>query len=95
MTDKECTQVAMVNWQVTATTIYCNAIDEEVTVMVYKDWSVKCTGYNKYHSSDKEASSLLKKKSKRLKRQLECLGTECPQVTRYKEKLLSEESQKK
>ena len=35
----------MVDWQVTATTIYCDAVDDDVTLLVYKDGSAKCTGY--------------------------------------------------
>ena len=84
----------MVDWQITATTIYCDAVDEEVTLLVYKDWSTKCTGYKKYGEPSKEMLDLLKKKSKQSKRQLECTGLECPQITQYKEKLLTEESGK-
>ncbi len=79
------------SWQLTATTIDCDTVDEEVTILVYKDWSVKCTGHAKYTSS-RETSRLLRKKSQSLKRRLECSGPECPQVIQYKEKLLSEES---
>ena len=86
--------VIEVNWQVTATTIYCEAVDDEVTVMVYKDGSAKCTGYKKYGEPNKEIVSLLKKKSKRLKRQLECVGSDCYRVTQYKEKLFAEEARK-
>ena len=81
----------MVNWQLTATTIYCDAVDDEVTLLVYKDWSVKCTGYRKYGESSKESLSLLKRKSEQLKRRLECEGPECCRVIQYKEKLLAEE----
>ena len=84
----------MVNWQVTATTIYCDAVDDEVTLLVYKDWSTKCSGYGKYYQPSKETLNLLKRKSKQLKRRLECEGLECPQVSQYKEKLLSEEAKK-
>ena len=28
--------MSMVNWQVTATTIYCDAVDDEITLLVYK-----------------------------------------------------------
>ncbi len=35
----------MVNWQITATTIYCEAVSDEVTIMVHKDWSVTCTAH--------------------------------------------------
>ncbi len=84
----------MVTWQVTAATIYCDAIDDRVTIMVYKDWSLKCTGYDKYSQPGKETASLLKKKRKRLNRQLECRGLECERIIQYKEKLLSEEPSK-
>jgi hypothetical protein len=81
----------MVNWQVTATTIYCDAVDDEVTIMVQKDWSIRCTGYYKYSGSN-EGSASLKKKAKKIKRQLKCEGQECFRVTRYKESLLKEET---
>jgi hypothetical protein len=84
----------MVDWQITATTIYCDAVDEEVTLMVYKDWSTKCTGYRKYGAPSKEMLNLLKEKSKQLKRQLGCMGLECPRITQYKEKLSTEEANK-
>ena len=84
----------MVNWQVTATTIYCDAVDDEVTLMVNKDWSTKCTGYQKYGEPSKEILNILKRKSKQLKRQLECTGPECSRVIQYKEKLISEETSK-
>jgi len=38
-------------WQVTATAIYCDAVDDEVTILVYKDWSTERTGYKKYVES--------------------------------------------
>jgi len=84
----------MVSWKITATTIYCDAVDDEVTVLVYKDFSTKCTGYQKYHKPSKELAKLLRKKSKHLGRQLACPGLECPRVIQYKEKLLSEETEK-
>ena len=82
----------MVNWQLTATTIYCDAVDDEVTLLVNKDWSVKCTGYQRYGKPSKEIFNLLKRKRKQLKRRLECIGPECSRVIQYKEKLLSEET---
>jgi len=84
----------MANWQITATTLYCEAVDDEVTILVYKDGTAKCTGYKKYGEPDKEILNLLKKKSGQLKRQLECAGSECSQVTQYKEKLFAEEAKK-
>ncbi len=83
----------MVNWQVTATTIYCDAVDDDVTLLVYKDWSVKCTGYSKYGERSKDTIRLLKKAGQ-LKRQLGCAGLECYRVIQYKEKLFSEEAKR-
>ena len=87
-------RIGMVNWKVTATSIYCDAVDDEVTIMVYKDWTAKCSSFDKYHEPSKEISRLLKKKSKQLKRQLECNGPECSRVIQYREKLMSEEASK-
>ncbi len=84
----------MVDWKVTATTIYCDAVDDEVTLLVYRDLSTSCTGYKKYSQPTKKISSLLRKKSKRLERQLECEGPECRRVVQYKEKLATEEKLK-
>ena len=69
----------MVNWQVTATTFYCDAVNEEVTLLVYKDFSVKCTGYNK-------------RSAKAGKTRPGCQGLDCPRVTQYRDKLRAEES---
>ena len=84
----------MASWKITATTIYCDAVDDEVTVLVYKDFSTKCTGYRKYREPTKEISNLLIKKRKQLKRQLECEGPQCYRVIQYKEKLLGEEAKR-
>ena len=84
----------MTSWKITATTIYCDAVDDEVTVLVYKDWSTKCTGYHKYSGPGKEISNLLRKKSKQLGRQLQCEGPQCQRVIQYKEKLVTEETAK-
>ena len=81
------------DWQLTATTINCDAVYDEVTILVYNNWTVKCTGHSKY-SSAKEASKLIRKKSRLIGRQLKCDGPECTRVIQYREKLLSEESKK-
>ena len=81
------------SWQVTATTVNCDAVDDEVTILVYKDWTAKCTAMSKYTSS--RGASVLRKKGLSLKRQLGCLGPECPEVVRYRNKLISEESESK
>ncbi|MFC1937103.1 hypothetical protein ACFLWY_00925 [Chloroflexota bacterium] len=84
----------MVNWQVTAATIYCDAVNEVVTVMVYKDMSARCTGYTRYGEPGAEMLGLLKKRSKQVKRPLGCEGLECRRVAQYKEKLMAEEAAK-
>jgi len=84
----------MVNWQVTGTTIYCDDVGDEVTLLVYKDWTVECTGYKEYGEPDKDTINLLKKRSRQLKRQLKCVGPECHRVMQYRDKLFSEEAKK-
>ena len=68
----------MVNWQITATTLLCSRTDDEVTVMVYKDGSLKCTG-EKSASSSKDKS------------QIDCRAASCVQIRAYFDKLMSEE----
>ena len=82
----------MINWQVTATTILCDAVDDEVTIMVYQDGSVICTGYQKYGEPGKDTANLLRAKSKRQARKLACEGLGCSRIIDYKNKLLTEET---
>ncbi|MFC1846611.1 hypothetical protein ACFLYS_00925 [Chloroflexota bacterium] len=84
----------MVNWQVTTTTIHCDAVDDNATVLVYADGTIKCTGHARYTDPDRETEKLLKKKGKALKRVLECQGLQCRWVTGYKDKLFAEDSGK-
>jgi hypothetical protein len=83
----------LVDWQVTAITIECPAIAEEVTIIVKNDWSAQCTGFGKY-SSSRKGSIELTKRSLNMKRVIECKGMQCPQITAYIQKLQSEENQK-
>ena len=80
------------NWQKTVTTISCDAVDDFVTLLVFKDWSAKCVGYNKYGENiAKDVADELRKKSKKLGRELKCEGPECHRVIGYKDKLFAEE----
>jgi len=80
------------NWQKTATTIYCDAVDDFVTMLVFKDWSTKCIGYSKYvENINKDISKELNKRGKQVGRELKCEGPECYRVIEYKDKLLAEE----
>ncbi|HEX9896211.1 MAG TPA: hypothetical protein VGA85_00925 [Dehalococcoidales bacterium] len=83
----------MVDWQITATTLVCNAVAEEVTVLVYPDWTVRCTGFEKY-SKSREASLVLLKRSLKLRETLDCKGLDCPTIIEYKLKLEDEEKRR-
>ena len=86
-------EIRMVDWQVTAKTIYCEAVDDEVTIMVYKDWSTKCTGVQKYTESREEQVNLVRK-SLKLRRSLECEGNRCTRLVEYRQQLQDEEAKK-
>jgi len=73
----------MVNWQVTATTVRCDMVGDEVTLLVYKDWSVKCTGHAKYATG---------KTGNKNGHHPRCEGAECRLATEYRKKLQEEES---
>ena len=82
----------MIDWQVTATTIYCDAVDDDVTLIVDKDWNTRCTGYIRYITNlDKETASTLKQKSRRLGRTLRCEGPQDFRVTDYRDRLIAQE----
>ena len=70
----------MVGWQITAATFRCDMIDEEVTLLVYRDWTVKCTNYSASKSPAQGHGT-------------NCHGTDCRLVTDYVKKLQLEEEQ--
>ena len=82
----------MGNWTITASTIYCEAVDDEVTLMVYKDGTAICTGSRKYAAPDRSTSRLLKKKSRQLKRALKCGPADCGRLVQYRDKMIAERS---
>jgi len=71
----------MVNWQITAKTIYCESAGEEVTILIKKDWSVQCTGY-----LDRQEGS-----PNRVYEPVECEGLNCVKINQYLEQLKAEE----
>lgn len=82
-------------WQLTATSIHCDAVDDDVTIIVNNDWTATCTGYKKYGANiSKEIASMLKKKGRKLGRELRCEGPSDYRVTSYRAKLSSEEKTK-
>ena len=81
-------------WQVTATTLMCDAIEDYVTIMVYKDWTAKCAWYNRY-GEKKDNPRELKRLDKKIRLKLEkCPGPSCQWVTGYRDKLQREETEK-
>ena len=84
---------SMVDWQVTATTIVCEAVADEVTILIYPDWSARCTGLVKY-TTTRQGSIDLVKRSLQLRKSLDCKGIDCQWVTEYRFKLQDEERRK-
>jgi hypothetical protein len=80
--------VSMADWQITATTIYCESVDDEVTILIYGDGTSKCTGLEKYARQDKVTSRLMKKKSRKSGKQIRCLNAACDRVVEYRKKWL-------
>jgi hypothetical protein len=82
----------MADWVITATTIYCDAVDDEVTLIVHGDGGLKCTGYDKYGTADKGTVKSIKIRGKQLGKQLGCEGLECHRVAQYRDKLFTKEA---
>ena len=78
----------MVDWEITATTIYCDAVDDEVTLMVQADGSTRCTGRDRYLEPGKETFREMNSRSKRLGRQIACEGDACQRTKAYHNELL-------
>jgi hypothetical protein len=79
----------MDNWQVTATTIFCDAVEDEVTIMVNKGGGARCTGYNKYGQPNADTTAEMKKKAASLGKELACEGPVCSRVKAYSEHIRS------
>ena len=69
----------MPNWQLTATTTFCNTCSGEVTIMVYKDGQIKCTGTSRPSVRNKKPAADA------------CSADKCAQVADYKSRLDAEE----
>ena len=84
-------EIAPASWQVTATTIECDMVNDQVTIMVYRDWSCRCTWWARYKKVAGEDAR--RKFDKDIKKKiLNCQGPECRYVTGYRDKLINEES---
>jgi len=79
-------------WQLTVTTIYCDAVDDDVALIVDKNLNIRCTGYPRYVTNlAKEKARILEQKSRRLGRNLKCEGPQDFRVIAYRDKLIAEE----
>ncbi len=87
-------RLLMVGWQITAKTIYCDAVDDEVTLLIYKDQTARCTGCKKYSEPNDVTRKLIKGKSRQLKRPIRCPGEDCFRVAEYRSKILTENIEK-
>jgi hypothetical protein len=84
------TDIKPAGWQITATTINCDYVDEAVTIMVDKDWTTRCTWYRRYKQKANENGKAKFEKEIRVKIP-KCAGTECPLALNYRDKLIQEE----
>jgi hypothetical protein len=84
----------MVGWQITAKTIYCDAVDDEITIIISKNGPATCTGCKKYNEPNRITCNVIKQKTRRLKRPIKCEGEKCSRVTQYQDKILAEEKGK-
>jgi len=82
------------NWEITAISLRCEYIGDYVTVRVSGDWLAKCVWYLKYKSEvskgkNQELATIIKQRIDK------CVGPDCPIVTKYRGRLIDEESGKK
>ena len=68
------------NWQITATTLKCDLVNEYVTVMVNKDWSYKCVWWSRNHNNKSKGTAH------------SCAGPGCQHVIAYRDRLIKEEA---
>jgi hypothetical protein len=82
----------MADWKITAKTIFCDAVDDEVTLLLYRNGTIRCTGCKKYNEPNSITLALIKGKNSHLKKPIKCEGEQCPRVTGYKEQIMAEET---
>ncbi|MFO7837994.1 MAG: hypothetical protein R6X08_00665 [Desulfosalsimonadaceae bacterium] len=70
------------DWKLTATKLYCDTVDQWITVIVYKDGSVKCSYYERKTASAKGRG------------RAPCSGYDkCPVLSSYREDVFQRERQ--
>ena len=73
------------DWELTATTVFCEAVNDEVTMMVYADGTCKCTGSRKYAATGKA-------KRQKNKKGDACSEVDCLTLIKYRDRLLKGET---
>jgi hypothetical protein len=82
----------MTDWELTATTIYCDAVDDEVTFLVNSDGTAGCTGLQRYARPDRENARELKERGKKLGKTLACDGEACLRIAKYRDSLFADKT---
>ena len=72
---------AVSDWEITATTIYCDYVKDEVTILVSGDETITCTGRQRFTNPNREDARLLTVRAQKNGEQLGCLGDDCTLVT--------------
>ncbi len=81
----------MPDWQITAKTVYCESVDDEVTWLVFQNGSTHCTGCKKYGHPNAITRRVIRMKTRRLQRPIQCAGENCSRVALYQQQILAEE----
>jgi hypothetical protein len=84
----------MPDWQITAKTVFCDGVDDEVTWLVYRDGTTRCTGCLKYGRPNDVTRQLIRAKTRCLKRPIRCEGEKCPRISDYKDQIFREDAPK-
>jgi len=84
----------MSDWQVTAVTISCPNVAEEVTIAIKSELVCTDAPVLKNTRRSRRARLALVDRSLTIKRVLECKNVDCNQITEYIQKLQTEENHK-
>jgi len=80
-------------WAITAKKLWCELIEDYVTLTVTKEWLAKCTWFLKYKArTGQNAPRMNNTVREKINK---CAGPDCPVVTKYRDRLMAEEAPKK
>ena len=87
------------DWQLTATTVYCDVVNSEATIIVHENWTTACVHHKRWGPVRKVKSNAFRRALKWLGIfdrdtyvSVNCLGPQdCPLVCDYRDKLIQEE----